>query len=425
MLQEKSLCQAELSPIIAAQSHSVAVGSNFVVTSGEASDVNRISITSPASQSAVPQTVQIHRTVPEMPYSPLIFCATLHGSASPQLDGSPDAAAAAKKKKNSVLTESYKPKVFRGVPMGPCVEAWQRDPASIISEESAQLPSIAVHVSKLPQPNFDFVRKNFVFRHVSIREMLVHCFSDEKGTNNKQSTTESDDRDKEFWYFRSVGKNMKTDRSDFWSDFPLLAKDVILPSGPEHLGWDIVKRNLHQSCLRINQAHMQLWTHYDTMDNVLLQMVGVKRVVLFPPEQHGNLYMKGSSSRVTNMDEPDLARFPRFADALKHAMVVDLHPGDVLFIPANWFHHITAKSSCIGLNLFYQRNGMRRELFDAKDLYGNKDPVPCAALREKLLGDVLKQFGELHRGEQVPADYAQMALRQLIPQTTHRWHSDN
>jgi tRNA wybutosine-synthesizing protein 4 len=388
-LRDMSICSEELAPLLSASERSFTASGVAATTIAEC-------------VARAPIETQIQRTVPELPYSSVIFCATLHGTASPlSVDNE-------KKKNSTIPSGSNKPKVFRGVPMGPCLEAWQSDPASIVSAETAShLPSIAVHVSKLPQPHFDFVRKNFIFRHVSIHEMLQHCF----GSSDESKSTNSE---KEFWYFRSVGKNMKTDRSDFWADFPLLAQDVILPSGPDHVGWDVVRHNLHQSCLRINQANMQLWTHYDTMDNVLLQMVGVKRVVLFPPEQYGNLYMKGSSSRVTNIDVPDLARFPRFADALKHAMVVDLYPGDVLFIPANWFHHITAKTSCIGLNLFYHRYGMRKELFDAKDLYGNKDPIPCTALRETLLRDVLKQFGDLQRGEQVPADYAQLALRQLI-----------
>ncbi len=37
---------------------------------------------------------------------------------------------------------------------------------------------------------------------------------------------------------------------------------------------------------------------------------------------------------------PDLDRFPRFADALSHAMVAELEAGDALYIPSMWWHHV-------------------------------------------------------------------------------------
>lgn len=39
---------------------------------------------------------------------------------------------------------------------------------------------------------------------------------------------------------------------------------------------------------------------------------------------------------------PDWSRFPRFRDALGEAVVAELDPGDALFIPAMWYHHVEA-----------------------------------------------------------------------------------
>ena len=39
---------------------------------------------------------------------------------------------------------------------------------------------------------------------------------------------------------------------------------------------------------------------------------------------------------------PDLARFPRFADALAASQSADLTPGDAIFIPYGWWHHVEA-----------------------------------------------------------------------------------
>jgi hypothetical protein len=43
--------------------------------------------------------------------------------------------------------------------------------------------------------------------------------------------------------------------------------------------------------LRIGSPGLELWTHFDVMANALLQLVGTKRVLLFPPEQEPNLYV--------------------------------------------------------------------------------------------------------------------------------------
>ena len=39
---------------------------------------------------------------------------------------------------------------------------------------------------------------------------------------------------------------------------------------------------------------------------------------------------------------PDLVRFPRFAEAMRHARVAELGPGDAVFIPSMWWHHVEA-----------------------------------------------------------------------------------
>jgi hypothetical protein len=38
--------------------------------------------------------------------------------------------------------------------------------------------------------------------------------------------------------------------------------------------------------------------------------------------------------------QPDLARFPRFADALAVGQRADLEPGDAVYIPPLWWHHV-------------------------------------------------------------------------------------
>ena len=35
-----------------------------------------------------------------------------------------------------------------------------------------------------------------------------------------------------------------------------------------------------------------------------------------------------------------MCRFPRFAEAMAHAQVAELEPGDAIYIPALWWHHV-------------------------------------------------------------------------------------
>jgi hypothetical protein len=39
---------------------------------------------------------------------------------------------------------------------------------------------------------------------------------------------------------------------------------------------------------------------------------------------------------------PDLELYPRFAEALDAALVAELEPGDALYIPYHWYHHVEA-----------------------------------------------------------------------------------
>lgn len=87
--------------------------------------------------------------------------------------------------------------------------------------------------------------------------------------------------------------------------------------------------------------------HNDLPLNIACVAAGKRRFTLFPPDQTPNLYvgpfeLTPASRPVSLVDfaAPDLARFPRFAEAVKTAQVAELEAGDAIFIPSMWWHHV-------------------------------------------------------------------------------------
>ena len=87
--------------------------------------------------------------------------------------------------------------------------------------------------------------------------------------------------------------------------------------------------------------------HYDGSDNVACVVAGHRRFVLFPPDQTGNLYPgplnftpAGAPTSMVDLNDPDFNRYPHFKEALANAYSVELGPGDAIFIPMLWWHHV-------------------------------------------------------------------------------------
>jgi Cupin-like domain len=93
--------------------------------------------------------------------------------------------------------------------------------------------------------------------------------------------------------------------------------------------------------------------HFDQSRNAIVVLGGERRYVLAHPNQCPKLSLlpKGHpSARHSAVDwsNPDLDSYPEFAEARGNEVV--LQPGDVLYLPTNWFHYI------ISLNLNFQCN---------------------------------------------------------------------
>lgn len=87
--------------------------------------------------------------------------------------------------------------------------------------------------------------------------------------------------------------------------------------------------------------------HFDLMENIGVVMAGRRRFTVFPPEQLPNMYIgpleitpAGTPVSVVDLENPDLDRFPRFAEAAEHAQSAVLEEGDGIYLPFHWWHAV-------------------------------------------------------------------------------------
>jgi hypothetical protein len=123
-------------------------------------------------------------------------------------------------------------------------------------------------------------------------------------------------------------------------------------AAPEHLpGW----REANPFDLPPVDALPRLWignamqvpAHFDASPNLAVCVAGRRRFTLFPPSQVKNLYIgpfeftpAGTPASLVDPEAPDLDRFPRAAEAMAEARTAELGPGDAIYIPHMWWHHV-------------------------------------------------------------------------------------
>lgn len=141
------------------------------------------------------------------------------------------------------------------------------------------------------------------------------------------------------------------------------------------------------------------------MANILIQISGTKRFVLYPPGDVGlfGLPPGASSSSVQVFEDGALETWPLLASSHPHE--VDLQPGDVLFIPPLWLHAaMPGEKVGIAVNMFFR--DLSSGYAAGRDVYGNRDVQAYERGRDEVR-KMVRSF------EHLPSDMARFYLERL------------
>ena len=78
------------------------------------------------------------------------------------------------------------------------------------------------------------------------------------------------------------------------------------------------------------------------------QVDGWKHVILIPSLEIHRVYNNLAVYSQVDPLKPDLGQYPLFADAQQ--LHLDVGPGQTLFIPAGWWHHVEATEASISIS---------------------------------------------------------------------------
>ncbi|MBD2293374.1 cupin-like domain-containing protein [Anabaena sphaerica FACHB-251] len=106
--------------------------------------------------------------------------------------------------------------------------------------------------------------------------------------------------------------------------------------------------------LWIGGANQKSTIHNDNYHNLNAQIFGEKTFLLFAPEEYQKLYATKMDDELWSSpidpQKPNLSKYPLFDDVTGLEAV--LAPGDILFIPAFWWHQARSITPSINVNMW-------------------------------------------------------------------------
>jgi hypothetical protein len=172
--------------------------------------------------------------------------------------------------------------------------------------------------------------------------MMVTLFTEPSDKNNLRR-----------WTTREIALREFLDDDRYWTD-PHTWNRIVsnIRNSPADvnavLGFDAdqlfdYRRTWNAANLWVSHRGVFTKNHWDELENFNIALEGRKRFVLAPPGYRGYyprsvLRGYGDKSHVFDLNEVDLARFPKAAARLAGRREFILEPGQMLYLPLGWWH---------------------------------------------------------------------------------------
>jgi len=111
--------------------------------------------------------------------------------------------------------------------------------------------------------------------------------------------------------------------------------------------------------------------HRDTADNLIIQIYGIKKWIIYPLNLQKYLYYTktlpqqnySSQRSQVNIKKPDLNKYPLFKHIKNYKLEIMMYPGDLLYLPLGWGHEVETITDSIMFNYWADNP---RSLYDNK-----------------------------------------------------------
>ncbi|OJD14321.1 hypothetical protein AJ78_05316 [Emergomyces pasteurianus Ep9510] len=286
-----------------------------------------------------------------------------------------------------IIVDNARPVILSGLDIGSCQKSWTKE---YLEKAVGRDRKVVVHEAK--SENMNFQTKNF-----SYVTKEFGTFMDEIYHGSRQ-------------YLRSISSINPSERAaNLAQDFPSLQGDFRLP--PE---LSLVSENAHSSPLRLS-GPVILWLHYDVMANVLCQVQGEKRLILYPPSDALRLgFAPGASSSSINLFQ-NLSDTSPLSPPNTYPHEARLQPGDILFIPPLWLHTANPTNGVsVAVNVFFRN--LDKGYASGRDVYGNRDLQAYEKGRVEV-DKIARSFDGL------PRDMARFYIERLADELRRKAHS--
>ena len=128
--------------------------------------------------------------------------------------------------------------------------------------------------------------------------------------------------------------------------FPEILEDIDLPNPVLELG----EGKLYSTMLWIGPFGCVSPLHYDPLDNLLMQFVGTKRVVMCAPNSSVRAGYDGNQNNTSPINPEYDKNLPDNTSFLE----TTLHSGDGLFLPKKWYHYLRTLETSVSINTWFR-----------------------------------------------------------------------